>query len=99
MQCGPIRHSAARPESAPAELEVWPQVLPAPVIPVDWPIQEVFRILVTRRLIGEGFDHPPLDALVLAMPISWKGTLQQYAARLHPAYPQTGCAYLRLRRN
>jgi superfamily II DNA or RNA helicase len=24
-----------------------------------------------------------LDALVLAMPVSWKGTLQQYAGRLH----------------
>lgn len=42
-------------------------------------------ILATGRLIGEGFDHPPLDTLVLAMPISWKGTLQQYAGRLHRA--------------
>jgi len=40
-------------------------------------------ILATGRLIGEGFDHPALDTLVLAMPISWKGTLQQYAGRLH----------------
>jgi superfamily II DNA or RNA helicase len=40
-------------------------------------------ILATGRLIGEGFDHPPLDTLVLAMPISWKGILQQYADRLH----------------
>ena len=40
-------------------------------------------IIATGRLIGEGFDHPPLDTLVLAMPISWKGTLQQYAGRLH----------------
>ena len=162
MQCGPIRHSAGKPESAPAQLEVWPKVLPPPEIPPDSPIQDVFRILVndpsrnrriagdvlaayreerkvlvltertnhlpllrealgaeaencfvlhgrlskkqraavfakldalkdsdarvllaTGRLIGEGFDHPPLDTLVLAMPISWKGTLQQYAGRLH----------------
>ena len=40
-------------------------------------------VLATGRLVGEGFDHPPLDTLVLAMPISWKGTLQQYAGRLH----------------
>ena len=162
MQCGPIRHGAARPKTAPAKLEVRPNVLPAPEIPPDSPIQDVFRILAhdaartrriaadilaayregrkvlvltertdhlpllrealgdevehcfvlhgrlskkqrtaafaeldaleesaprvllaTGRLIGEGFDHPPLDALVLAMPISWKGTLQQYAGRLH----------------
>ena len=162
MQCGPIRHSASRPESVPAQLEVWPKVLPGPEIPPDLLIQDVFRIiandaarnqriagdvltayregrkllvltertdhlpllrdelgnqiehcfvlhgrlskkqraavlaeldsmeesaprvlLATGRLIGEGFDHPPLDTLVLAMPISWKGTLQQYAGRLH----------------
>lgn len=40
-------------------------------------------LLSTGRLIGEGFDHPPLDTLMLALPISWKGTLQQYAGRLH----------------
>lgn len=162
MQCGPIRHSATRAENAPTKLEVLPNFLPAPEIPLNAPIQEVFRILVgdmqrnrriaadvvaayregrkvlvltertehlqflrdaledevvhcfvlhgrltkkervatvaelaaldgalprvllaTGRLIGEGFDHPPLDTLVLAMPISWKGTLQQYAGRLH----------------
>jgi superfamily II DNA or RNA helicase len=48
-------------------------------LPPDTP-----RILLsTGKLVGEGFDHPPLDTLVLAMPISWKGTLQQYAGRLH----------------
>ena len=43
-------------------------------------------LLSTGKLVGEGFDHPPLDTLVLAMPVSWKGTLQQYAGRLHREY-------------
>lgn len=40
-------------------------------------------ILATGSYIGEGFDDARLDTLLLAMPISWKGTLQQYAGRLH----------------
>jgi len=49
------------------------------VIPDD----EERVILATGRYIGEGYDDARLDTLFLVMPISWKGTLQQYAGRLH----------------
>jgi superfamily II DNA or RNA helicase len=167
MQCGQIRHTATRSEDAPSQLEVRVRNLPSPEIPLDAPIQEVFRILskdasrnnriiqdaldayrdgrkvllltertehltilhealtdqvercfalhgrmsgkqraevleelenldatdsrillATGRLIGEGFDHPALDTMILAMPISWKGTLQQYAGRLHRVHSE-----------
>jgi superfamily II DNA or RNA helicase len=42
------------------------------------------RVLVaTGRYLGEGFDDARLDTLFLTMPIAWRGTLAQYAGRLH----------------
>ena len=163
MQCGPIRHKAAKPAGAPHDLEVVPRSRFSRIdLPPGAGIQDVFRhiagdqarteaiaaevaaafehgrkvlvltertehldaiasaldgrvpvpfvlhgrmsrkqrstliaeldalppeapriLLATGRLVGEGFDHPALNTLVLAMPVSWKGTLQQYAGRLH----------------
>ena len=40
-------------------------------------------IIATGQYVGEGFDDPKLDTLILAFPISWHGTLQQYVGRLH----------------
>jgi superfamily II DNA or RNA helicase len=40
-------------------------------------------IVATGRYLGEGFDDTRLDTLFLTMPISWRGTLAQYAGRLH----------------
>jgi len=40
-------------------------------------------IVATGRYLGEGFDDERLDTLFLALPISWRGTLTQYAGRLH----------------
>ena len=40
-------------------------------------------ILATGRYLGEGFDDSRLDTLFLTLPVSWKGTLSQYAGRLH----------------
>jgi superfamily II DNA or RNA helicase len=40
-------------------------------------------VIATGRYIGEGFDDARLDTLFLALPVSWKGTLIQYAGRLH----------------
>jgi len=40
-------------------------------------------LLSTGSLIGEGFDLPELCTLVLAMPLSFRGRLVQYAGRLH----------------
>lgn len=50
------------------------------------PASEEVVVAATGKYIGEGFDAPRLDTLLLAMPISWRGTLAQYAGRLHRNY-------------
>ena len=52
----------------------------------ELPDDEPRLVLATGRYIGEGFDDPRLDTLLLTMPIAWKGTVVQYAGHLHRAY-------------
>jgi superfamily II DNA or RNA helicase len=40
-------------------------------------------LLATGRFLGEGFDDARLDTLFLTLPVSWRGTIAQYAGRLH----------------
>src|SRR5882672_3081621 len=44
---------------------------------------EVRVLVATGRNLGKSFDDARLDTLFLTMPISWRGTLSQYAGRLH----------------
>jgi len=43
-------------------------------------------ILATGKYLGEGFDDSRLDTLFLTLPVSWRGTVAQYAGRLHRLY-------------
>lgn len=47
------------------------------------PVTESLILVATGQLIGEGFDYPRLDTLIMAAPVAWKGLVEQYAGRLN----------------
>lgn len=50
------------------------------------PPDESIILVAIGKYIGEGFNYPRLDTLLLAMPISWQGNVEQYAGRLNRDY-------------
>jgi len=50
------------------------------------PADESMVLIATGKKIGEGFDLPRLDALMLAAPVSSPGLLEQYVGRLNRDY-------------
>jgi len=47
------------------------------------PRDEERVVIATGKNVGEGFDDQRLDTLFLTLPVSWRGTIAQYAGRLH----------------
>lgn len=43
-------------------------------------------LVATGQYVGEGFNFPRLDTMMLTMPVSWSGIVEQYAGRLHRDY-------------
>ena len=47
---------------------------------------ESMIMVATGQYIGEGFNYPRLDTMLMAMPISFEGNVEQYAGRLNRDY-------------
>lgn len=50
------------------------------------PVNKSLILVATGQKIGEGFDYPRLDTLMLAAPVSFSGRLEQYIGRLNRDY-------------
>ena len=50
--------------------------------------QESMLLVATGKLIGEGFDFPRLDTLIMATPVAGESVLTQYAGRLNRDYEE-----------
>jgi len=50
------------------------------------PVNRSLILVATGQKIGEGFDYPRLDTLMLAAPVSFSGRLEQYIGRLNRDY-------------
>ncbi len=51
------------------------------------PPEETLILVATGQKVGEGFNFPRLDTLMLAAPIKFDGRLIQYVGRLNRVYP------------
>lgn len=47
------------------------------------PENETIILVAIGQYIGEGFNYPRLDTMMLTTPIAWQGNVEQYAGRLH----------------
>lgn len=52
----------------------------------ELPREKSLILVATGQKIGEGFDFPRLDTLMLAAPVSFEGRLEQFVGRLHRDY-------------
>ena len=55
---------------------------------------ESLILVATGQKIGEGFDFPRLDVLMLAAPVSFEGRLEQYVGRLNRDYEGKEAVYV-----
>lgn len=58
------------------------------------PPNESLILIATGQKIGEGFDFPRLDVLMLAAPVSFEGRLEQYVGRLNRDYEGKKAVYV-----